>query len=130
VKRNSLRALPPALHDEAGHVRIVLRMEPVRRTHQNTATSDLVAEAKASDPEAVSELWWRFSERALTRLRLRLGPLPDDATLELLGRVLDELDGYDPGQSLTAWLDTVVDRYAEDRAPPPSPAVALQAWGY
>jgi hypothetical protein len=36
----------------------------------------------------------------------------------LLGRILDELAGYRAEQEpLTAWLDAVVDRYAEDRSP-------------
>jgi hypothetical protein len=55
----------------------------------------------------------------LARLRLRLGQLAaEDAARDILGRILDELAGYRAEQEpLTAWLDAVVDRYAEDRSP-------------
>jgi hypothetical protein len=118
AERDPVRALPPGLRREADHVRLVQRMEPVRRAHEQTATAEIVARSVAMDPEAVSELWWRVSERALARLRLRLGYEPDETTArDLLGRMLDELPGYDARREpLTAWLDAVVDRFAHDRA--------------
>lgn len=66
---------------------------------------------------AVSDLWWRFSERVRVRLRSRLGELTAaEATLDVLGHVLDEVEHYDPEQQpLMAWRDAVVDRYADDR---------------
>jgi hypothetical protein len=116
AERDPVRKLPPGLHAQARHLRLVQRMEPLRRTHEDTDMVDLVGKCLAIDSEAVSELWWRVSERALARLRLRLGQLTaDDAARDLLGRILDELPNYQPRREpLTAWLDAVVDRYAED----------------
>ena len=113
-----MRVLPPALRHEARHLRLVQRMEPLGRTHEDTDTADLVGKCLAVEPEAVSELWWRVSERVLARLRLRLGQLAaEDAAHHILGRILDELSGYQTEQEpLTAWLDAVVDRYAEDHS--------------
>ena len=38
-------------------------------------------------------------------------------TSQVLGRILDELSGYDPGRApLASWLDQVVDAYAIDLA--------------
>ena len=118
AERDPIRALPPELRPEARHLRLVQRMEPVRRTHEDTETADLVGKTLAAEPDATSELWWRVAERAQARLRLRLGAYAaDGATSQVLGRVLDELPGYDPGcEPLTRWLDTVVDRYAAERA--------------
>ncbi len=116
AERDPVRALPPELRHQARHLRLVQRLEPLRRTYEDTDMADLVGKCLAIDPEAVSELWWRVSERALARLRLRLGQLTaDDAARDLLGRILDELSGYQAEREpLTAWLDAVVDRYAED----------------
>jgi hypothetical protein len=116
AERDPVRALPPELRHEARHLRLVQQLEPLRRTYEDADIADLVGKCLTIDPEAVSELWWRVSERALARLRLRLGPLTaDDAARDLLGRILDELPGYqDEREPLTAWLDSVVDRYAED----------------
>jgi hypothetical protein len=116
AERDPVRALPPELRHEARHLRLVQQLEPLRRTYEDADIADLVGKCLTIDPEAVSELWWRVSERALARLRLRLGPFTaDDAARDLLGRILDELPGYqDEREPLTAWLDSVVDRYAED----------------
>ena len=117
AERDAVRALPPELRHEAQYLRFVQRMEPLRRTHEDTDMSDLVDGCLANDPEAVSELWWRVSERVLARLGLRIGEHEAaDSTRQMLGRILDELPGYQPQrESLPAWLDTVVDRYAEER---------------
>ena len=116
AERDPVRALPPELHDEAGHLRLVQPLEPVRRTHEDSDTAEVIDNSLRFDAEAVSELWWRVFERVLMRLRLRLGHLPADPATEILGRILDELPGYDPEwESLPAWLDAVVDRYAETR---------------
>ena len=116
AERDAVRALPPELRHEAQYLRFVQRMEPLRRTHEGTDTSDLVEKCVANDPEAVSELWWRVSERVLARLGLRVGQHEAaNSTRQMLGRILDELPGYQAQQeSLTAWLDEVVDRYAEE----------------
>ena len=84
--------------------------------------ADLVGKCLAVEPEAVSELWWRVSERVLARLRPRLGQVAvEHAGREMLGRILDELSGYQAEREpLAAWLDAVVDRYAEDRSRRPS----------
>ena len=118
AERDPVRALPPELRPEARHLRLVQRMEPLGRTHEDTETADLVTKTLAAEPDAVSELWWRVAERAQARLRLRLGDhAAEGATSQVLGRVLDELPGYDPGcEPLTRWLDTVVDGYADERA--------------
>ena len=67
----------------------------------------------------MSELWWRVSERVLSRLRASIGVFAAErATSQVLGRVLDELPAYDPErQPLSAWLDLVVDRYCAERLP-------------
>lgn len=116
AERDPVRALPAELRHEARHLRLVQRMEPLRRTHEDTNLADLVGKCRAVEPEAVSELWWRVSQRVLARLRLRLGHLAaEDAAREMLGRILDELPDYQAEREpLTAWLDAVVDRYAED----------------
>jgi hypothetical protein len=116
AERDPVRALPPYLRHEARHLRLVQRMEPLRRTHEDTDMADLVGKCLATDPEAVSELWWRVSERVLARLKLRLGQVTaDNAARDMLGRILDELPGYQAGREpLTTWLDAVVDRHAED----------------
>jgi hypothetical protein len=123
AERDPRRALPRELHHDALGVRFVQRMEPLDRTHEQTATSELVPMIDAHDPAAVSELWWRVAERVHVRLRAWLGEFAAaKATPEMLGRILDELDRYDPErQPLTAWLDAVVDRYARDRAGPRHP---------
>ena len=119
AERDPVRVLPPALRHEARYLRLVQRMETLRRMHEDTDTTDLVGKCLAAEPEAVSELWWRVSERVLMRLRLRLGQhAAEDTAPHILGRILDELSGYRVEQEpLTAWLDRVVDRYAEDRSP-------------
>ena len=118
AERDAVRALPPELRHEAQYLRFVQRMEPLRRTHEETDTPDLVDKCLANDPEAVSELWWRVSERVLARLSLRVGQHDAaNGTRQMLGRILDELPGYEAQrESLTAWLDEVVDRYAEERS--------------
>jgi hypothetical protein len=119
VIRDILRSLPAELQDEARHLRFVQRLGVVRGTHQDAGTAKLVDQIRAGDPEAVSELWWRFFERVHLRLRQRLGDAAADqaAARDVLGRILDELDGYDAANTpLAAWLDAVVDRYADERA--------------
>jgi hypothetical protein len=114
AERDLVRALPPRLRREARHLRFAQRLEPVSERHQETSTSDLVAAIRAGDPDAASELWWRFAERIQMRVRARLGETAA-ATAErtVLGRILDELEDYDPhARPLPAWLDDVVDRYA------------------
>ncbi len=133
AERDPRRSLPPEFHHEAAHLRLVQRMEPLRRTYEDTDTADVVAKSLAMDPEAVSELWWRVAERVLARLTLRLGPLTaDGAARDMLGRILDELPAYQAEREpLTAWLDAVVDRYAHEcraiqdpAAAPPAPSPA------
>ena len=95
AERDPARAIPPQLHREARHLRLVQPMEPVRRTYEDAGLAELIERSVAAEPEAVSELWWRVCER-----------------------VLDELPGYDPERPpLTAWLDVVVDRYCAERVP-------------
>jgi hypothetical protein len=118
--RDPLRALPPELHAEAHHLTLVQRMEPVRRSLEDIGMPELVERSLASEPDAVSELWWRVAPRVLARLRLRLGDFGvERATSHVLGRVLDELPRHDPEREpLTRWLDAVVDRYSEERMRP------------
>jgi hypothetical protein len=116
AERDVIRALPPQLRKQASHLRFVQRLEPVSERHQETSTTDLVTAIRSGDPEAASELWWRVAERVQMRLRARLG---DSAAVtaerRMLGRILDELDDYQPEEHpLPAWLDGVVDRYAAD----------------
>ena len=119
AERDPARALPPELRPEARHLRLVQPMEPVRRTYEDSPLDELIERSVAGDAEAVSELWWRISERVLARLRLAIGVFAAErATSEVLGRVLDELPGYDAArQPPSAWLDRVVDRYCAERLP-------------
>jgi hypothetical protein len=119
VARDIVRALPPELRGEACHLRFVQRLEPVRPTHQHTDTDELVGQIRAGDPEAVTELWWRFFERVRLRLRPHHRDAAADATIcDALGHILDEFDHYDARTPLAAWLDIVLDRYAAERPPP------------
>jgi hypothetical protein len=119
AERDPARALPPELRREARHLRLVQPMEPLRRTYEDVEIRELVGCSVAGEPEAVSELWWRISERMLARLRLAIGVFAAErATSQMLGRVLDELPGYDAErQPLNAWLDRVVDRFCAERLP-------------
>lgn len=119
AERDAARALPPQLRGEAPHLRLVQPLAPVGRTYENAGLDELVQRAVAGDPEAVSELWWRVSERVLARLRLAIGVFAAErATSQVLGRLLDELPAYDPArQPLSEWLDVVVDRYCAERLP-------------
>ena len=116
VARDILRALPPELRREARHLRFVQRLEPVRATHAYAPTGDLLDQMRAGDPDAVTELWWRFYERVRVRLRSRLG---DDAAAgsagpEVLGLLLDSFESDDPEPTrIGAWIDAVVDRYVD-----------------
>ena len=69
AERDPARAIPPELRREAPHLRLVQPMEPVRRTYEDAGLPELIDRSVAGDPEAVSELWWRVSERVLSRLR-------------------------------------------------------------
>jgi hypothetical protein len=117
AQRDLLRALPPALREEAGSLRFVQRMEPLGRRHQQTKTPALVDAIRSGDPEAASELWWRSNERVRTRLRARLGDVDGSrAEKGVLGHILDALDGYEEdGRPFSVWLDDVVDRYAAEQ---------------
>jgi hypothetical protein len=119
AERDPVRALPPELRPEARHLRLVQPLDPVRRTHESAGEAELIAAARAGASEAVSELWWRVSERVQTRLRLAIGVFAAErATSQMLGRLLDELPAYDPAREpLTAWLDRVVDRFCAERIP-------------
>jgi hypothetical protein len=119
AERDPARALPPQLRPEARHVRLVQPLEPVRRTYEDATVTELIERSVAGDPEAVSELWWRVSGRVLARLRFAIGHFAAEReTSQVLGRVLDELPGYDPErQPLSEWLDVVVDRYCAERLP-------------
>ncbi len=121
VVRDIIRALPAALRAEAHDLRFFQRLEPVGRTHEDTDTAQLVEQIRAGDPEAISELWWRFAERVRQRLRRQLGSASaaDAAASDALGRILDELADYDPTtQPLSTWLDEVIDRYRASRPTP------------
>ena len=116
--RDAVRAVPPELRREAAHVSLVQPMQPVAREHEMTEIHELVRRSIATEPAAVSELWWRIGERVRTRLRLQVGAyLVEGHTSHVLGRILDELPTYDAGRSpLASWLDQVVDGYAIDLA--------------
>ena len=118
AERDPARALPPELRPEARHLRLVQPMEPLRRTYEDAEIGELIERSRAADPEAVSELWWRVSERMLTRLRLAIGVFAAEReTSAMLGRMLDELPNYAGDQELERWLDRVVDRFCAERLP-------------
>jgi hypothetical protein len=111
AERDPARAVPDL---PAEGVRLVQPLEPVGRLHEATSLDDLVTHSLAADPAAVSELWWRTSERVMTRLRSHVGRRrAERSTSRVLGRILDELPTYDPqDEPLEEWLDDVVDRFA------------------
>jgi hypothetical protein len=115
AERDVERALPRELRHAVGHLRLVQRMPPVGRTHEDSDLDALVAAAVALDPAATAELWWRVAPRVLPRLALRIGDAAATAAVPaLLGRTLDELTAYEPARdSLAGWLDATVDRHAE-----------------
>lgn len=121
AERDPRRALPPDLRDEARGLRFVQRLEPLGRTLEDADTSELVELSRANDAAAVSELWWRYSQRVQMRLRAHLGDLAAATAMpHVLGRVLDELDRHDLGtEPLAGWLDSLVDRYADECAESP-----------
>jgi hypothetical protein len=113
AERDPAALVPPELR---GRVRVVQRLSPLGRTFESAPIGELARAATAGEPDAVSELWWRVSGRALARLRQRLGKgVEDEDTERLLGRLLDELPGFDPARPLEPWLDGVVDRYLLSR---------------
>jgi hypothetical protein len=113
AERDPARGLPPELRHAAHDLRLVQPMAPLGRSHEDSALDLLVARAVALEPEATSELWWRLAPRALARLAARAG---GGATPALMGRILDELPGYDAARGpLSPWLDAVVDRFAAER---------------
>jgi hypothetical protein len=114
AERDAARSLPPELRLGAGHLRLVQPLAPVGRAHEDTDLRELVARTLALEPAAAAELWWRIAPRVLARLELGLGTVPGGSSARvLLGRILDELPGYDPAhERLTVWLDRLVDRYA------------------
>jgi hypothetical protein len=105
-------------------MRLVQPMAALGHLHQDTGLLELVERTVAMEPAATTELWWRVSPRVLARLALKMSAADEAATVRaMLGRVLDELPRYKPGgEPLPTWLDTVVDRFAEEHtaAPPPS----------
>lgn len=118
AERDAARAVPPEMRREATYVRLVQPMQSVARVHETTGIHELVRRSVAAEPAAVSELWWRIGERVRTRLRLKVGAyVVEGLTSQVLGRILDELPGYDPARApLESWLDQVVDAYAIDFA--------------
>lgn len=118
VARDMVRALPPELQRESRHLRFVQRLEPVRETHAYARTDDLLDRMRAGDPEAVTEVWWRFHQRVRVRLRSRLGDeaAAGSAGPEVLGRLLDAIESDDPDpERLGVWIDGLVDRYVDER---------------
>ena len=111
AERDPARALPDL---PADGVRLVQPLAPVGRVHETTSLDELVTRSLAAEPAAVSELWWRTGERVMARLRLQVGRRrADRSTSQVLGRILDELPGYDPqDEPLQEWLDDVVDHFA------------------
>jgi len=111
--RDARLVLPLELRAHTDAIRYVQRLAPVRRTFECVAVHELL-ERCAYDPLAVSELWWRGHERALTRLRIHGAEAGDGAALSVfLGHVLDELDDFSAvGASFESWLDAIADRFA------------------
>src|SRR5829696_1023252 len=107
AERDPGRAVPSNL--EPGQLRLVQPLEPVRRVHETTDIDELVDRSIATEPDAVSELWWRIGERVMARLRLQVGPFAAEcATSRLMGRILDDLPEYDAQREpLSHWLDGV-----------------------
>jgi hypothetical protein len=121
AERDVIQVVPSALRASARHLRLVQPMTALGPVHQDTELLDLVAKTVAMEPAATSEFWWRVRPRVLARLALRTGRADDAAIVRtMLGRVLDELPGYDRGsEPLPTWLDRVVDRFAEEHTAPP-----------
>jgi GrpB-like predicted nucleotidyltransferase (UPF0157 family) len=89
-----LPALPLDLQARTGPVSWIQRLLPVGAATEALSHEDVVAAVRAGDPEAPTELYWRYYERVHSRLCVLLGDAAEaDATIvRTFGRVLDALD--------------------------------------
>ena len=94
VVPRELPTLPPGLRDRAGAVRWIQRLLPVGDATEALSREQVIAAVRAGDPEAPTELYWRYYERLHSRLSVLLGDAAEaDATIvRAFGRILDALD--------------------------------------
>ena len=114
-------ALPPRLAERAEGVRFVQRMLPVSGRLSSAEVEEIVAEVRAGNPEAPTELYWRVYERVHSRLCVLLGDAEsaDRAAPTAFGRVLDAIEDDDGGRSFDVLLYESVD--AAFSRPPAEP---------
>lgn len=86
--------LPPELARRAKGVRFVQRMLPVSGSLTGAELDEIVAEVRAGNPEAPTELYWRVYERVHSRLCVLLGDVEsaDRSAPVAFGRILDALE--------------------------------------
>jgi GrpB-like predicted nucleotidyltransferase (UPF0157 family) len=95
-----LAPLPEELIERTGPVSWMQRLLPVGAATEALDHEHVIEAVRAGDPEAPTELYWRYYERMHSRLSVLLGDERDaDATIvRAFGHVLDALD--DPERRL------------------------------
>jgi GrpB-like predicted nucleotidyltransferase (UPF0157 family) len=98
-----LAPLPNELSELIGPVRWVQRLPAVTPATEALSTDEVITAVREGDPEAPTELYWRFYERVHSRLSVLLSdPAEVDATVpQAFGAVLDALET--PGTGDTAF---------------------------
>ena len=89
-----LAPLPEPLAARAGHVRWIQRTVPVSEATEAMTNDEVVAAVRRGNPEAPTELYWRFYQRMHSRLCVLLGNPheADGVVVTAFGRLLDVLD--------------------------------------
>jgi GrpB-like predicted nucleotidyltransferase (UPF0157 family) len=90
----TLDPLPADLVERAGQVHWFQRMLPVGEATEILTNEAVIDAVRAGDPEAPTELYWRYYERMHSRLSVLLGDAKDaDLVIaKAFGRLLDALD--------------------------------------
>ena len=114
-------ATPPWQLPGMDEVAFVQRLVPVGDDLGDASDAVVVARARAGDPHAPAELYWRYYERVHSRLSVLLGDVADvhAAVAPAFGRILDELE--DPASAdveFEALLYAAVEASVADRLPP------------
>jgi len=101
VLPRSLAPPPDRLADEARRVRYVQRMLPLGEGLEREDLAAVVAAARAGEPGAPTELYWRLYERVHSRLSVVIGDIveADTHVAGAFGRILDAIE--DPANART-----------------------------
>ena len=108
-----LAELPDELHEYAGELKMVQRMEPVGPDLQDATLLEVVQAVVNADGGAATELQWRIHARVFARIQYTVGThkAPTIPTLPIIGAIVDRLPSF-TGESdgaFLAWVDDVVD---------------------